>query len=198
MKVRYENLSNGYINVKCENGTLNSQYYNSFYNEINKSTDLLTQIMVFTQRIPRAGFFEELYALETTEYKDRFDRHISIIVNKYREAVDNLNNKNTEINARIFINWSNILLRYCLFEEISNYFPNLYSGPYFLEILLIKESNKIETFLSNGQAISVASLLTYAREYISSDVVTAREKIMLLNRIVVYYYRHQKNPRPPL
>jgi tetratricopeptide (TPR) repeat protein len=192
MTLEYYNLSSGYIGEIYTDATLNSQYYGTFFTEIHNAPEQLTNIMVFPQRIPKIGFFEELYALETLYYRNRFDNKVAVIKKNHETAALNLNNTNSEKVARCYINWSNILLRYGCFEDVINHSPKNYSGPSSLEINLIEEMAKTELLLSQDKPINTDTQLVLADKYIHDENTTDREKIILLNKIVVNYYRHQK------
>jgi len=193
MRFKYNNLSSGYTGKLYEKGTLNSQYYHHLFNLINNNPDLLNHLIVFPQRIPRKGFFSELYELETDEYRNDFDSIIHQITNNHIESFNNLDKNNSENNARQFINWSNILLRHGQFENLIQYFPTNYFGPYNLEIELIKETAKIEILLSNNEPVIIDYLLELIDRFHDDTSTTWIEKIKLLNQSIVYYYRHKND-----
>ena len=192
MKCKYNNLSLGYIGRAHRNAALNSQYYNLFFEAQNKTPELLNNIMVFPQRIPRRDFFIELYKLETSEYRRNFDSIISQYLNNHKKSLESLNQKNSEENARQYLNWSNILLRYGQFKQIVDGFPENYSGAFSLEIKLLRESTKIEIMLSEDDNISIDEQLELSEIFINDQKSSDREKIMLLNQIIVHFYRHQR------
>jgi tetratricopeptide (TPR) repeat protein len=192
MTLEYHNLSSGYIGEIYTDATLNSQYYGTFFTEMHNAPEQLTNIMVFPQRIPKIGFFEELYTLETPYYRNHFDKKVAVIRKNHETAALDLNNANSENLARCYINWSNILLRYGCFEDVINHSPKNYSGPSALEINLIEEMAKTEFLLSQDKPINTDTQLVLADKYIHDNKTTDREKIILLNKIVVNYYRHQK------
>ena len=106
--------------------------------------------------------------------------------------LESLNQKNSEENARQYLNWSNILLRYGQFKQIVDGFPENYSGAFSLEIKLLRESTKIEIMLSEDDNISIDEQLELSEIFINDQKSSDREKIMLLNQIIVHFYRHQR------
>lgn len=192
MNLRYPQLSAGYIGQNAEQATLNSQYYNLFLNEINQNPQLLTTILLFPQRIPRSGFFDELSSLEVTEFKSEFKKTVNIMAGQFALALTHLTANKSPENARKVINSINLLLRYGRFDIIKKNFKFDYSGPYELEIKTLLVTADIETQLSNGKPITVNKLILLANTYIKNNTTTIREKILLLNRIIVYFYRYQK------
>ncbi len=188
MSLKYNNLSAGYLGCSALNATLNSQYYSL----LEKSPDIFNSILVFPQRIPKKGFFLELYELETPDYRKRFDETTSRFIKNHTKSLENLTELNSDTHARVYINWSNVLLRYGCFEHLVNNYPKNYSGEYSLEISLLRETAKIEILLSEDAKTSIDELLELADIYLDSDKTSVREKMMLLNQIVVNYYRHQK------
>ena len=97
--------------------------------------------------------------------------------------------KNPDLGTRC----GNILLRYCRFDTIEKYFPKYSSTQFSLEIEILKETNLIESQLSQGIDITIDRLLNLLKIYEDCNTVTTREKIILLNRIIVYYNRHTRN-----
>lgn len=192
MKLNYNHLSSGYIGKKYNQATLNSQYYGLFFDEIINSYKSYTSILPFPQRVPRSGFFDEIIALEVKGFKKKVEKTTAVLVNRYMSASADLGSCPAEDNTRKFLNWGNLLLRYGHLDEIMRYFPTHYSGPYELEIKLLRESSVIERQLSNDKSISVNALLLLADKFIPHKETTTREKIMLLNSLIVYFYRHQK------
>jgi tetratricopeptide (TPR) repeat protein len=192
MNYKYKNLSVGYTGIVYQKSTINSLYYGLFFEEANRSSDILNTIFIFPQRIPRSGFHVELYNLETDEYRINFDEIINKIKQYHLQFLTNLSKNNSEINARRYINWSNILLRYGCFENLLNYFPKNYSGVFALEIKMLRESAKIEMMLSEDKMISPDEQLELAEIFIDNDAASDREKIMLLNQIIVNFHRYQK------
>jgi hypothetical protein len=130
--------------------------------------------------------------LETSYFRNKFDRTIVSLIKKHKIASENLANSDTEECARQYINWSNILLRYGCFENILNNAPEQYEGITSLEVNLIQEMAKTELLLSQDKPINIDFQLNLADKYLFDKDTTDREKIILLNKIVVNYYRHQK------
>ena len=193
MNYRYKNLSCGYTGNAHHDATLNSQFFHLFFETIKKSANAIHEIIVFPQRVPRKDFFDEIYELETQKYKYHLDSIIQQITHNHIQSLNALIKSNNKKCARQYLNWSNILLRYGQFENIIMHFPEHYSGHYSLEIALIKETAEIEINLSQAKPISINNLLKLAVKYLSDPNSEDREKIKLLNQIIVYYYRHDKN-----
>jgi hypothetical protein len=123
MNYKYNNLSPGYAGMMSETLTLNAQYYSRFYDLLNKNPNIASSILVFPQRIPRKGFFTELYELETTEYRKNLDSVINHLTSTHHKSFIKLIDDATEDNARQYINWSYILMRYGCFETIVKNHP---------------------------------------------------------------------------
>jgi len=193
--IKYENVSSGYLGVESSNSTLNSQYYRLLFKEIKSKPELLEEIIIFPQRIPRAGFFKEICSIEEANYKKCFDEMVENIIANHKNALHLLTEKNQEKDVRCYINWSNILLRYGCFEQVINHFPINYIGPYALEVELIKETAKIELLLSQDKPIGIDEQLELVERFIDRDDISDREKIILLNQIVVHHYRHQRKSK---
>lgn len=196
--IKYKNISSGYLGVEYNNSTLNSQYYRLLFEEIKFKPELLDEIIIFPQRIPRAGFFKEICLLEGSNYKKHFDEMIVNIITSHKNALHSLIEKNQENDVRRYINWSNILLRYGCFEQVINHFPINYIGSHALEVELIKETAKIELLLSQDKPIGIDEQLELSERFLDRDDVSDRAKIILLNQIVVHYYRHQRKSKNDL
>jgi len=191
MNYKYNNLSHGYTGKIYKNSTRNSQYYSLFLDLLSKLPDSINHVIAFPQRIPRKDFFKELYELESKEFRKNFDSMINIFINNHINSLENLICDNSENNAREYINWSNILLRYGKFESIIKYFPINYCGPNHLEIKLIKETAKIELLLSNNISIRIDDLLELVDQFYNNITISNIEKIKILNQLIVYSYRHK-------
>jgi hypothetical protein len=96
---------------------------------------------------------------------------------------------NTEETARQYINWCNILLRYGKFENLITYFPKNYSGHYNLEIELIKETAKLETFLSQEKFITIDAFLELSERFL--DDSNTNEQVLGVERAQKF---HQMQP----
>jgi tetratricopeptide (TPR) repeat protein len=179
--------------MMSETLTLNAQYYSRFYDLLNKNPNIASSILVFPQRIPRKGFFTELYELETTEYRKNLDSVINHLTSTHHKSFIKLIDDATEDNARQYINWSYILMRYGCFETIVKNHPEKYDGCYKLEIELIKETAKIEDALSNEKIAPINGLLKLTEKFIDDPNSTLYEKIKLLNQLVVHFYRHDRD-----
>lgn len=196
MDLKYKHLSAGYLGWVENNTTLNSRFYGSFYNAYAQNDSFLGEIiLLFPQRIPRIGFFDELKELEDNKYKTHFDETVTQNINFLKCISEVAQVTETEINMRHCINWANLCLRYGCFNDLLEILPNSFSMHSFdLEMRLIKEAAKIEYKLSTDKQVSINNYLTLADQYLLSKRVRDREKIMLLNQLIVTYYRHQKNP----
>ncbi len=194
MNFNYKTLSAGYIGLHHENSTLNSQFYTKLFHNIKNTPDFLNTKIYFPQRIPRSGFFKELYDLESDDYKVQFNQITHFIKQHHLSSINELVTNNSKLNAIQYINWSNILLRFGCFEHLINHFPENFCGDYPLEIALIKETAKIEIYLSTDREISIHELLELADIYLNNTQIVIHEKIKLLNQIVVYFNRYQKEP----
>lgn len=179
MNYRYKHLSPGYVGVRAKELTLNSQFYS--YDEAFLSEE---EIILFPQRVPRAGFFDELYKLETTYFKIKFNTELY-------SCKSSLKNFSKIHSTRQWIKWGNICLRYGKFKEIIDSSANISNAC--LEILLLKEAATVELQLSNDLPVSANNYLKLAQKYTPSKNISDREKILLLNHLIVTSYRHDKN-----
>lgn len=192
MRFKYHNLSPGLIGETSENMVLNSQYLSLLLQEIKISTATLSQVIIFPQKIPRSDFYKELYDQETDFYKTRFDEIIAILTTNHVNSLKSLISNNSEENAREYINWSNILSRYAQFEHLICFSPKNYVGPHLLEIEQLKENAKIDLFISQDKNITVHEQLELADRFLEHPDTSEREKIRLLNQIIVNFYKYQK------
>lgn len=188
MSYRYNNLSSGYTGKHCENATLNSKFYSHFFDDINRNSELTNHLIAFPQRVPRKLFFVELYELETNSYRKDFDLIINELKNSHLRSL-----KNIAKNTREFINWSYLLMRYCQFEHLVTYSPTNYSAQFALEVIMLREAAKIEMLLSEDKMVSIDEQLELADIFLENKETSEREKIILLNQIIVNFYRHQEN-----
>jgi tetratricopeptide (TPR) repeat protein len=192
MKYKYSNLSCGYSGDVCKDLTLNAKFYSELFNESSFRSGMLNATIPLPQRIPRNGFFQELYALETEYYKKQFDSLMNKIIKNHTVSLENILEFQSNENVRNYLNWSNILIRYGKFENVIYYFPEKDVGYHQLEVLLLKATAEIEMCLSHGKSFSLDRLLELAERFI--DCIKSKDygKIKLLNQLIVYFHRYQK------
>lgn len=190
MPFKYKNLSFGYVGRKIKNASLNSQFYALFFEMISVSCNL-EKIIIFPQRIPRRDFFIELNNIETKQFRKDFNQITQHYQNIHNESLKSFVQDLSENNVRNYLSWSNLLLRYGCFEQIIKFSPKDYSGPFELEVRLLREIAKIELLLSKYNHISIEQQLELFDYYIDHTLTSDREKLILSNHIIVNYYRHQ-------
>lgn len=194
MNTRYPHLANGYVGLFSKNATLNSQYHYVLFNGIQDSSINLEKIVMFAQRIPRSGFFEELHSLETESFKKVYDNKVTNLKIKYLEANNIFLNQRSSRSTRLLINWINILSRYGQFEFILQNSQAIKQENVSLELAVSLELTFIELKLSAQQSINVGKLAYLANRYLPLPEIEIREKLLLLNQLIVIYYRYQKKP----
>lgn len=147
------------------------------------------------------GFFTELLSLEERPFRIKFTKIMNSLIRKYDTARADLLNFNCVDYARRYINLAKILIRFGQSDRVMKNFPIRYSGPYELEVKMLREVCSIEHALSTDKPIDVDSLIALSNTFINNHKTTIREKISLLNSIIVYFYRYQKaasNSQKPL
>lgn len=193
MKLRYPYLSSGYLGLKTEKQTLNASFYALFENDfIQEPNKIEATITLFPQRVPRSDFFNELYQLETDEYKSAFTNRLSSIKDSFKIIAKTANLTRSENSIRHYLNWANLCLRHgCLEQFTFQHLQNIEDLPFTLEIELLHEAINIEQKLSADILLTADNYLSLAENYLNKEFVSDREKIMLLNNLIVTYYRHQ-------
>ncbi|VEG92529.1 tetratricopeptide repeat protein [Legionella spiritensis] len=193
MNYRYTYLSPGYLGKYCESGTINSQYYGVFFDLLANNPNLINQIIVLPQRIPRRDFFRELYELETDRYRSDFNLIVKKLLDNHQRAFHDLTKNDTWENSRRYLNWSYVLMRYGYFKDILNNFPAKNISSCALEMCLLKELTKTQILLSDGNNVVVDDYLYLVEKFLTRKETTIREKILLLNQTIVNFYRHQQD-----
>ncbi|HTM64594.1 MAG TPA: hypothetical protein VL360_08890 [Gammaproteobacteria bacterium] len=194
MRLRYPHLSSGYIGCDHDQQTLNAKYHGNFSGACMDHVFCLDDIILFPQRIPRMGFFIELYQNETDEFRDAFTKHRSHLKDYLINTAKIANLKANESISRFYINWANLCVRYGLFNEVINNPLIRQFNAVELEAMTMKESAKIDFMLSTGKPVNIGGYLDLAETYIPKHS-NEREQIILLNQLIVTYYRHQKSTR---
>lgn len=191
MKFKYPNISSGYAGIPQDKQTLNARFYARL--ELHDKNQQLDQIFQLPQRIPRIGIFEELLYLETLDYKQAFQMRLQLIREQMKNSIDSTLARKSKTAVRRFINISNLALRYGdtqLVLDHASLIPTDHART--LEVEILKEDALISMQLSSGKPISTNNLLLLAEKYASSCAISDREKIILLNRLIVASYRHEK------
>ncbi|HVV69213.1 MAG TPA: hypothetical protein VG895_00125 [Patescibacteria group bacterium] len=185
----FENLTCGYLGKKHENATLNSRFYAEMFSQ-NLS---FREIILFPQRIPKSGFFQELVAHESPEFMKEFNDISSMIKKNAIASANKVSFEQSNSNLRELINWIYIMMRYGLSQEIiTNKVYEIKIEPFNLEFETAKETAKIEVCLSSGATIDLTGLIQLSKQCLTQTNIPSREEIILLNRLVVYFYRHNQ------
>ena len=108
--MNFPHLSLGYLGKKSKTQTLNSKFYSQIFDD---NVDL-SKFIIFPQRIPRKDFFKELIKLECQSFYNEYLKLKCRITNAHYSFV----NCNNTPDSRIFFNYSNLLLRYGLCDEV--------------------------------------------------------------------------------
>jgi len=191
--VRYPHISSGYIGQENISATLNAQFYAKLITAIKCDEIDMGSFLHLPQRIPRAGLFDEMSANETKEFRQQFSSIIIYLIEQQASAYKTLSTDANRKNVRSFINWSNLLMRYGQLDVINHQVIHSHRVPNELELKILIETNNIEKLLSAGKPISIKRFIEIYQEYKFSKTCSSREMVMLLNRIIVYYYRYRIN-----
>ena len=189
--MNYKHLSSVYIGKNYVSATLNSQFFYHFWQRIADNDEITGNLIFFTQRVPKQGFFEELLRLETQQFVNDFTQITHLLKEKYQKAHKNLISTSSETFARRYINWASVVLRYGQYEFINSFPLSNYSGPFAAEIELIGIQSNIELCLSRGNQLNLTKLIALNDEYINDDNTSYVVKLKLLNYLNVNYYRHK-------
>lgn len=194
MQFNYPCLSSGYVGYPRGEQTLNAKFYAEFeIDYVCPPTSLDNKIILFPQRIPRSGFFNEVYQLETNDFRIEFDKKLAHLKDHLRCIAEVTSISLSESNIRYYINWANLCLRYGCFKEVQETSGFVCEDiPHELEVKLLHEAARIEYRLSYNLPVTIDNYAVLANQYLLKSSVSVREKVMLLNSIVVTYYRHQK------
>lgn len=186
----FKHLSFGYLGENFEKLTLNSKFYGLLFQKDNYDRIKSDQILLFPQRVPRAEFFSEMALLEVNDFKLTFNQHLSNINNQYTDAYDMLIKHPNDLNLRHCIHWINIMIRHGESDKLMNDMPQVIHS---LELELLYETAKIEFNLSKGRSFCINDLLSLYEKYEFYNNTTRREKQLLLNAIIVYFFRFQSH-----
>lgn len=193
MNFKYKNVSAGYVGIQYEHATINSSFYAEFLRLLDQNPTIMQKPIIFPQRIPRRGFFEELYSLETDEFRHAFDLIITKMKAGYQLALNKMMHDECEAHVREFINWGQLLMRFGEFSTIFHDFPHKYFGKFALEVSLLKNSAHTESLLSDDKPISVKEQIDIFKNFHTLSTTTTTERLIILNNIIVNFYRYQIN-----
>lgn len=194
--LNFQTLSCGYIGLNSNQMTLNSKFYGIFLDKFLKKEENMSPIIILPQRIPRSDFFKEMISLETKFFRKNFREIKNIVKSSYLKSSNEFTLKKDPGELRKLINLLNLLIRLGCFN-IKIEIPFYEGIQNSLELEIVKETFAVEKKLSCGKKISVSRLISLYDQYLNgkNGWVTDREEIILLNRIVVDYFRHIKTDR---
>jgi hypothetical protein len=183
MKCQFPFLTAGYLGGNVEVGTLNSKFYGFF---ISHEKDL-EQPLIFPQRVPKSGFFQELLELESChEITRRFSETIAHFNYQRSSLIES--NSFTEYDENRLLNYSRLLLRFGQFSCLSGDLPKNASQNLHFELRAIREQAGIHALLSKNQPIqstSVASLRQLALDVLVEKGLAEHIVISILNQYLV-------------
>lgn len=180
----YPGVSAGYIGIEVEKSALNSRFFHLFF---SNGIDL-DQPVLFTQRIPKTGFFEELATLEVERFNGLFESKVTGLRTEFQDLI------NSSTNYQRLINIAKALLRLgetdCLISfdcEHSKFPMDIY-----LQLQFIRESAMANRMLSKGtepKLIGLESLLKHA----ISEKFEGSSLLPVLAGYVALSFRFSKN-----
>ena len=77
MQTYWRHLSPGYIGVHEKELTLNAQYYSIVFADI---PTYLGHSLLLPQRIPKTGFFDEIFDFEDNDFKNAFENQVNSLI----------------------------------------------------------------------------------------------------------------------
>ena len=182
-KLHYPNISSGFLGIETKDASLAS----SFYGEILHANYDFSKRIVFPQRVPKNGFFEELCQLETHNYHEIFSKKTQLIKDTLLSLI---NQYQTNNNFPPIINWLNVLFRFGQSGFITQLnAPTDLPLENLLEFQLMKEMAKIEVSLSNDELLNLDHLIQLT-EKIKSSPIDIKIKMYALGRVIVNGARH--------
>lgn len=194
MEYIYPHISCGYTGYGHSNQlTINA----SFYKEIFKDITCLEGAMVFPQRVPKIGYFAELSKLEIPPFSQHFALRTQYIISQTTLSLKNLAKDQAYLSQAL--NYLQLMLRFGLFDAILTCpVPNNAEQQIIMEIKFIIESAKIETQLSANTAVILDNIAILAEHAYHDSKLNHKTKLRLLNRLLVYHYRHRAKTDPAL
>lgn len=179
LQVRWPHISLGYVGRVSETATLNSRF---FYNVLN-SLSVLDSPLIFPQRVPKVDYFKELIALELKCFEDEFLN----ITKKLQNLVSVSHQTNN-----LLLNSLKLLMRYGGSQFVIDFScrHNL-SDDIALQMDFLKICSNIQVDLSKGSKPDLYPLSKFTDKVIVSYHCSINFKIIVLNRLIVNYFRYK-------
>ena len=191
MDFNFPSLTPGYIGFNSNKLTLNSHFYYLYHS----TQTLPDQYIFFPQRVAKVGFFNEISNLETETVRKNIFLKKQFLLQELQELARNMN---VTKSGWLLVNHLNLLLRYGLFDEVSNFIcPHDVSYEISLEINLIKINSTIHNELSKSHSakINIVPLFKLVDEVYKNKNIDSRLRIIAINLFVVYYCRFNHNQK---
>jgi tetratricopeptide (TPR) repeat protein len=184
---KFPHISCGYVGKVNKNSTITAEFFAMYW----QYSELISQEIIFPQRIPKIGYFQELCELETKIFSSDLKNTINTI-NQYtkRYLTDN---STSIINPRAIITLIRLMLRYSLFDDvISIVIPNNVKPDIAIEVNFLQAIARLEIQLSQGVGqLSLEELIQLTAKVNQIENIRPEFELTLFNKIVVYFYRHK-------
>jgi tetratricopeptide (TPR) repeat protein len=181
--MNFPHLSLGYLGKKSKKQTISSK----FYTTILGNKKILSQFIVFPQRIPKKDFFKELLELESQSFYNEFIKLNHQISDEHNNCV----NYSIVSDSRKFFNYSNLLLRYGLCDEVYKLnhakFEDL---NHTMEYKYLIQNATIEKSLNRQKTLKINGIFLKLCDRASHPSIEIRLKILIYTRLIVCAYRH--------
>lgn len=186
MVFRYPWLSKGFLGLKNNAETLNSCFFRVILNNIS----LLNSDLIFTQRVPRKDFFNELSFFETS----LFGQELATTLNKIKQKHIQLykSEKINKENFPLILNLEKLLIRYSQFDYLlTSSFPHFLTKENRLQIEFTRCSAQLYQSLTQPKKIPWNKFKKIINEIITEGLVVNPIYLAIISNYIVYCYRYR-------
>jgi len=193
-KIIFSHITPGYLGERAPRLTLNASFFSYF--DLSQKTDLMIHFsepsLIFPQRVPRYGFFNELMELEGTYATEAIS---SIRLKLTHEIRSLLTQRNLdEKRSTYFFGILNFLLRYGVdVSRLQDVHLNFPTKEKMFEYQYINIMSQINRSICHGRSPAIGPLLRLTKKTLNNTLLSNYWKLNITNRFIVTVNRHNKS-----
>jgi tetratricopeptide (TPR) repeat protein len=190
LQFTFRSLSPGYLGLSVFKGTLNARFFDRLFSETDGFERLGTKPILFPQRVPRTGFFDELKVCEIPAFADQFKEIQTRLIGKLHDFSRRRVLSGEDHDE--YLNYLDLAARYGLLTEVAGLeFGNI--SPDFADTFQFEKlTYEISLAVSRDEIPEYEKLFAFLSALNASKYSGTCFKAAVMNRIIVAATRYCK------